>query len=794
MNQKSNSDFTILTINSEAKWKAQRIAADSPLADPLLIRKDGLTLRSFFEYAFDRVIGKPEGIVKPTDLAVDRCGILFILNLDGEKSRMAMYDPQQDRLEWIECIGGVGDLPTQFNTPKAIAVTDRTLYVADTGNRRVIAFARLNWQVRWIIEGVDTLGSPPELFASLPELAPLIEPCDLAVDADENLYVLDCFSKVVYKVDAGGRFIMTKKDAGGHFIMTIGEGVFERPVTIAVDSTSQGDIPCLLLYIKEGITLANHVNEVIQLITSTYKKMSEEDKETLAQLLSNSSATTFEEQIKWLESQLLQQNKDVLDLTGQRIAPLIEKYQTILYVLDAHSKQVFKFDKNGAFIDVSVNFITEAPKFPNLDLELVDPFGLGLDRDGNIYIGDSRRLDVNDEDNRFIYKFDPEGNFQRPPITAYRGRTDGLVADRNYNLYVLNGEREDITVLKPQERVPSSGAYISTAFDSTIPDCRWHKLVVEAAIREKTQIRISYFISEVPIPDTDIKALPNDTWSKPPLLNPQDALILSPIAGRYLWLRIELAGDGRLAPVVRSVQVYFQRISYLRYLPAVYQEDEASRDFLERFLSLFETFFYNLEVKIGQIARFFDPLATPEAFLPWLAQWLAMAFDENWPLEKQREFLRRAATLYKARGTRRGFEEVIELFTGEEPIIFEFFQLRCIQDSELRKVYEQLFGDDPFHFCVLLKPGQVRSEREYFAVKRIVDTDKPAHTAAGVRPLQPWIYLDMHTYLEINTYLQKPEMRLEQQSVIGRDSVLTDIDEAGQVERRSRVSIDTILT
>jgi hypothetical protein len=37
-------------------------------------------------------------------------------------------------------------------------------------------------------------------------------------------------------------------------------------------------------------------------------------------------------------------------------------------------------------------------------------------------------------------------------------------------------------------------------------------------------------------------------------------------------------------------------------------------------------------------------------------------------------------------------------------------------------------------------------------------------------------------------------MRLEQQSVIGRDSLLTDSDEAGQVERRSRVNMDMILT
>ncbi len=126
MNPTSDRDFTILTINSEAKWKAQRLAADPLLADPVRIRQDGLTLRSVPAYAFDHVIGQPEGLLEPTDLAVDRCGILFIL--DGRQSRIAMYDPQQDRLEWIECIGGVGDLPTQFQAPKALAITDRSLY------------------------------------------------------------------------------------------------------------------------------------------------------------------------------------------------------------------------------------------------------------------------------------------------------------------------------------------------------------------------------------------------------------------------------------------------------------------------------------------------------------------------------------------------------------------------------------------------------------------------------------------------------------------------------------------
>jgi phage tail-like protein len=589
----------------------------------------------------------------------------------------------------------------------------------------------------------------------------------------------------------------------GRLVRVIGQGLLAQPVTIAIDNTSQGDIACALQHIRAadnphlseftrllqqlraGTYQQRHAAMIAQLLAITYHKMSAAEQAAFRQALAAVATGTLEEQLQALRAQLQQGIADAIAIVETTLAPLVARYHTVLYVLDAALKSVLKFTADGEFLGEVINLQSS-------NLGFLEPFGLAVDQQGNMYLGDQHTLAPGDEDDRFLYQFDAAGTFLPPAITAYRGRTDGLVTDQQYNLYILNSERQDITLLKRQEKFPVRGTYISKAFDSTIADCRWHKVVMHSSVTDKTQVRLSYFIAAEHKTDADILGLTDDEWSKP-LLNPPDALILGP-PGRYVWLRLELSGDGQSGPVVQSVQTYFQRLSYLRYLPAVYQENATSRDFLERFLSLFETLFYNLEVQIGHMARAFDPQAAPADFLPWLAQWLAAAVDADWPLEKQRQFLRQAATLYKARGTRRGFEELIALYTGDKPIIFEFFQLRCIQDSALRQVYEDVFGNDPFHFCVLLKPAQVRTDREYFAVKRLVEADKPAHTAAGVRLLQPWFYLDMHTYLGINTHLQKPEMRLEQQSVIGRDALLTDSDEAGQVERRSRVNMDTMLT
>jgi len=212
----------------------------------------------------------------------------------------------------------------------------------------------------------------------------------------------------------------------------------------------------------------------------------------------------------------------------------------------------------------------------------------------------------------------------------------------------------------------------------------------------------------------------------------------------------------------------------------LYQEDEESRDFLERYLSLFEAFLSASERRIDTIARWFDADSVTGDYLRWLASWLAIAYDENWPEDKLRDLIHEIPRLYGERGTRGGMEEMIRLYTGDRPYIVEQFQLQCAKNEAAAQVLERLFGSDPYSFCVLLKPGQIRSESEYATVKRIVDTEKPAHTCGGVTLLQPWIYLDMHTYVGINTVLTEPDFRIGS-SVVQRDTVLMSDSPFGQV-------------
>ena len=253
-----------------------------------------------------------------------------------------------------------------------------------------------------------------------------------------------------------------------------------------------------------------------------------------------------------------------------------------------------------------------------------------------------------------------------------------------------------------------------------------------------------------------------------------------------------------------------------------------SREFLERFLSIFESIFYEIDFKVEHLGRFFDSLGAPPEFLSWLGYWLSITWDENFSEKMRRLYIRRAILLYKKRGTKEGLEEAIALFLytkkhpeeslediianfkQEKPYIVENFNARripedkkCMPCLKVKDLYfppfdaktttDVLFGNDLFSFFVLL-PDANMDEDTINTVKRIIEEQKPAHTCYCLKMLEPWFYLDMHTYLDINTRLTYPILVMDRTSVLGRDTVLYDAEQSGQVRVHSRIGVDTKLT
>ena len=69
------------------------------------------------------------------------------------------------------------------------------------------------------------------------------------------------------------------------------------------------------------------------------------------------------------------------------------------------------------------------------------------------------------------------------------------------------------------------------------------------------------------------------------------------------------------------------RSVFLKYLPAIYQEDPESRSFLARFLSILQTDFDGFDETIDDIWNYFDAASVPADWFLWLAAWIALPIE-----------------------------------------------------------------------------------------------------------------------------------------------------------------------
>ena len=743
-------EFRFLVLNTKADWQRVIDNQREEEGKKTLVATDrGLQLNPISQFELENTIELPDedklNEKEEVDLAVGDCGQLYLL--DTETKQIWLYDSLSQNLERVKQL-------EEFSRPTEIAFSQRAVFVA--GESEVV------------VEG--EAASEGEAADEVE-----VETESIAATTRTLIYAFGRFSwKTRWSVDL-------QQDNG------LGAS---KVVDLAADD--EGNLYVLLKGEPEPI------DTVIAKYDSSGNRI---------------QAAAF-----------------ARDNIGNPVAIALDdpKDPQYVFVLDAQENQerVVQFNKVSGEIEKEdfINFGELRNK--GLVPQEIQPAGLAVSRERESDVGDDRATARNDgqfifhvyfgdgratvEDNdRFIFhvvvlpsREDPEVEL----LPGYRDAVTKLSIDRTGRLFVFNahgkksgarGETKVVKVFKKTERFVGQNApglrelpsaTLVYKFDSAKPGTSWHKLVLqrESPQEENTQIKVRYFA-------TDNKLQKAGEWSAP-LINPRDALIRG-ATGRYLHLEITLIGNEENTPTLKSVRVYFPRLSYLRYLPAVYQEDEASRDFLERFLSLFETFFTDTEEKIEHIVRYFDVDATPSDFLPWLARWLALAADDNWTEAQLRELIGQAPDLYRKRGTRAGIEKIIEIFTGDRPLIMEYFQPEQWKESmeksgSIPKELEdwldyltQAYTNHPFRFWVLLKPFSVRNEKEWQTIQRVIEADKPAYTEACIKVLQPWIYLGRECYLGFNTHL-----------LGASGTVLTDIEEAESIDPRSQLEIGTTLS
>ena len=441
------------------------------------------------------------------------------------------------------------------------------------------------------------------------------------------------------------------------------------------------------------------------------------------------------------------------------------------------------------------------------------PASVAVDSNGDLHVPDLYQP--------FLQQF--EAGTWRRKCASQPAAIGDLIFDANGNIVAVTGKQ--VVQMTAAASFATDGSFITNGLDSRIYRCPWHRVVMHGNIPIGTQITVETLTAEDSKTEAEIASLPDSRWTVSAInstvgAEDWDCLVQSP-PGRYLWLRLAFHGDGHVTPCVDNLKIYYPRASSLQYLPAVYSQDDPSRQFLDQFLSIFDTIWGRIGNQIGSIAHYFDPMATPAKqkalgdtdFLSWLASWLGLTLDRHWSLHSRRELVKHAWKLFKLRGTPAGLRLHLKIYTGVEPQILEHFKLRrwlflnqarlgdssalwgaSIVNRLQLDVHDQVglvqlidtgdplhdpFYKDAYQFTVFLPltgsaagdPAQEALQQQ--TVQRIIEFSKPAHTLGYLKMTRPAFRVGVQSYVGMDTVVGAyPVRTVEGHSKLGRDSVI----------------------
>ncbi|MEJ2567397.1 MAG: phage tail protein, partial [candidate division WOR-3 bacterium] len=483
-----------------------------------------------------------------------------------------------------------------------------------------------------------------------------------------------------------------------------------------------------------------------------------------------------------------------------------------IYIVDRGNNRIQKFSPDGGCVKTFGS------------TKLSDPLHIAIDKKDFVYVIDSNpKVKKFNSDGIFVeeieYIDDIEENFFSPQPTVdaagrvhYEFKYSKVNLVLNHNFELEEDLKDDECVIIKEGLVPgiyfdkdklvidhentpkpreeevdylAEGFLYTKAFDSKEYKCQWHKILLDADIPLGTSITVQTYTAETKKDFLEIKNLDKSIWRT----NQKNAknFLIQGSPGRYLWLKLTLRGNKKETPLVKKLKIYYPRLTYLEYLPGIYQTDPTSKLFLEQFLSIFAHFFEGIEDEVDNIVRYFIPGATPVKFLPWLASWLSLSLNDKWPVEKKRLFIHKAHELFKKRGTLEGLQEVLEIFTEKKFQIIEHFKLRrkylILSNNSIIGCNSFLWGmesslsvntelsvfklgdsqepvSNPFQahaheFSILIPSKFLSADEDERIIRKIVDLWKPAHTKFYLCKIEPRFRIGMQSSIGTDTIIGK---------------------------------------
>lgn len=337
-------------------------------------------------------------------------------------------------------------------------------------------------------------------------------------------------------------------------------------------------------------------------------------------------------------------------------------------------------------------------------------------------------------------------------------------------------------------------AFFSRILDSTKEGNIWHRMTGERNKDSHAAIRISFYASDMLLFETAKGYVDLREWMRSteisisekkkrfaPFLKKELAfgedILLHGIEGRYLWFLLEIYPQTEDSVKLGAFMVRFGVKSWTTYLPELYQKGMGSNSFLERYLAIFQSLYDDMGMQMKDVINELEPKTASKKFLTWLAEWLDIEMPYLWNEKQLRFLLAHSMEFQEARGTKRGIELFVELYTGEKPFVIEWQD--WADKKEYGKLLGQLYTDDPDCFTVLVKESCIPTHKEHQTLLRILEQIKPVQMEVNLIVLESYLFLDGYSYLGVNSVLGQYE-----NAVLGTNSRLAFATLAEDCEKK----------
>jgi phage tail-like protein len=329
--------------------------------------------------------------------------------------------------------------------------------------------------------------------------------------------------------------------------------------------------------------------------------------------------------------------------------------------------------------------------------------------------------------------------------------------------------RADGNVVVPDGE-DSSGIIVTGSADSTEHDFIWKNILIDAAMEQGIIVKVSAYAANTTIITTENGVRELDSLLSDRTSDPKERLELidklfvplfsectdGPInlKGRYIWIKLEFIMLESRALELKKIKLLLKSESMMDYLPEVYRTEDGENGFLARFLSIFDSLFFEMDDAVAGLSKSLDYRTAKGQLLRYLSEWICVDDVSYLTDEQLRDKIRAAISDYRSIGVKKGLVSWIENEYGVTPNIVEYYNVRSmIYEGKDREVYHRLFGDNPYKFFVILPEGVFSGAHETNLFMQRLKKRIPAYTEAEVIITKRNIILENHTYLGVNTVI-----------------------------------------